>query len=80
MILLGLAIGLLAMTPGITLYYWLFAPAVPLVLAVFALVLSAKFRHWKSFAEGLFAASVFGLVFVVVGSSLLARGLHNLAG
>jgi hypothetical protein len=64
--LVGFALGLLAMSPGAVLYYWFFAPVAALVLAG-ALTLVAAFRNrvWPV-AEGAFAAALFGIVAVVV--------------
>jgi hypothetical protein len=64
--LLGFGLGLLAMSPGAVLYYWIFAPVAALILAG-ALTLVAAFRNrvWPV-AEGAFAAALFGIVAVIV--------------
>ncbi|MBJ7336211.1 hypothetical protein [Mycolicibacterium sp.] len=64
--LLGFALGLLAMSPGAVLYYWFFTPVAALVVAgVLSLVASFRDRVWPV-AEGAFAAALFGVVAVVV--------------
>jgi hypothetical protein len=64
--LLGFGLGLLAMSPGVVLYYWFFAPVVALLLAgALSLVAAVRPRVWPV-AEGAFAAALFGIVAVVV--------------
>jgi hypothetical protein len=56
------AVGLLALSPAVVLYYWFFAPLVPLVLAGLARILSTAKPRLYPVAEGLVAAAVFGVV------------------
>lgn len=64
--LLGFALGLLAMSPGAVLYYWFFAPVAALVLAgALTIVAAVRSRVWPV-AEGAFAAALFGMVAVAV--------------
>ena len=64
--LLGFGLGLLAMSPGAVLYYWIFAPVAALILAgALTLVSAVRNRVWPV-AEGAFAAALFGFVAVVV--------------
>jgi hypothetical protein len=62
----GLVLGLLALSPAVVLYYWFFAPLVPLVLAAFARILSTRKKSLYPVAEGLVAAAVFGVVAVII--------------
>ena len=64
-VLLGFALGLLAMSPGAVLYYWFFTPVAALLLAgALTLVSAFRDRVWPV-AEGAFAAALFGVVAVV---------------
>lgn len=75
--LLGFVFGLLSLSNGFTLYYWIFAWIAPLLLAT-ALVLmsliagrhSAKLVHA---ADGAVAAAVFAAAFGVVGLVVLSN-------
>jgi hypothetical protein len=64
--LVGFAIGLLALSPGVVLYYWFLAPVVPLILAALARILSNRNKSLYAVAEGLVAAALFGIAAVVV--------------
>jgi hypothetical protein len=63
---LGFVLGLLALSPAAVLYYWLFAPIVPLTLAGMARIFSGRVKLLYSVAEGLVAATLFGIAAVVV--------------
>ena len=74
--LIGFVLGLLAMSTGVFVYYWLLAPLAPFALtAVFAIAslfagrYSARAAH---LADGALAATVFALTFALVGSVALA--------
>ena len=69
LMLLGFALGLLALSPGAVLYYWFFAPIVPVILAgVLRIVATWKMRVYPV-AEGALAAALFGVAAVVAFSS-----------
>jgi hypothetical protein len=74
--LAGLAIGLLALSPAAVLYYWFFAPLVPLVLAAAVRLFTNGKRPLYSVAEGLVAAALFGVIAVVV----FFAGVANIYG
>ena len=71
----GFVLGLVVMTATPFVYYWMVMPLLPLVLAgVFAL-LSIALAPLRYVAEGLFAATLFGAVFVIVAfAGLSASG------
>ena len=70
-VLLGFALGLLAMSPGAVLYYWFFTPVAALLRAgALTLVSAVRGRVWPV-AEGAFAAALFGVVAVVAFGILL---------
>lgn len=64
--IVGFGLGLLALSPAVVLYYWFFAPIVPLLLAGIARVLSSSRKPLYPIAEGLVAAALFGVVAVIV--------------
>ena len=64
--LLGVVLGLLALSPGVVLYYWFFAPVVPLALAAVLRIVSTAKTHVYPVAEGALAAALFGVACVVV--------------
>jgi hypothetical protein len=70
----GFVLGLLAMTATPFVYYWMFMPAFPLVVAVLFILFGIKFTRLLHVAEGLFAAALFGVLFVAVAFT----GLSNL--
>lgn len=63
---LGFGLGLLALSPAVVLYYWFFAPIVPLLLAGLARVCGGRTKPLYPIAEGLVAAALFGVVAVLV--------------
>lgn len=75
--LIGFTLGLLAMSTGAFLYYWLFAAIAPIALtAVFAIASLFAGKHSgriAHLADGALAATVFALVFAVVGVIGLAN-------
>jgi hypothetical protein len=75
--LIGFVVGLLAMSTSVLLYYWLFAPVATLaVTAVFALASVVARRHSERLAhvaDGALAATVFAIVFAVVGAIAVAN-------
>ncbi|SBS79173.1 membrane hypothetical protein [uncultured Mycobacterium sp.] len=71
-LLAGFVLGLVVMTATPFVYYWMVMPLLPLVLAgVFAL-LSIALTPLRHVAEGLFAATLFGVVFVLIAFAGLA--------
>ncbi|TDO17510.1 hypothetical protein EV580_0683 [Mycobacterium sp. BK086] len=75
-LVIGLLLGLFAMAATPLVYYWLFAPAYAAVLGGVVVLLSVRFRRLVPVAEGMFAAALFGVVFVAVayaGLSTLVR-------
>ncbi|MDT5282304.1 MAG: hypothetical protein QOJ20_3499 [Mycobacterium sp.] len=74
---IGFVLGLLAMSNGVFLYYWLFAPVAPLaVTVVFAItsVFAGKYsERVAQVADGALAATVFAVVFALVGVVALAN-------
>lgn len=60
-IVVGLALGLLAMSPFIVVFFWPFAPIIPLLLAG----ITALLRQ-RSLAEGFLAAAVFAVIVVAI--------------
>lgn len=73
-LLTGFVLGLVAAGGTPFVYYWLFAPIFPVMAGAVVLLFSMKFKQLLSVAEGMFAAAVFGFVFVAVA----AVGLSNL--
>jgi hypothetical protein len=75
--LIGFVLGLLAMSTGVFVYYWLFAPVVTLaVTAVFAIASIVARKHSERLAhvaDGALAATVFAVIFAVVGAIALAN-------
>jgi len=63
--LVGFGLGLLALSPGSVLYYWFFAPLVPLVLAGLIRIFGRNARM-RAIAEGALAAAIFGVAAVIV--------------
>ena len=63
--LIGFGLGLLALSPGSVLYYWFFAPIVPLVLAGIIRIFGRSPRL-RAVAEGALAAAIFGVAAVIV--------------
>jgi hypothetical protein len=77
LMVVGFTLGLLAMAGTPFVYYWIVVPVFPLILAgVFAL-LGTKFTALRQVTEGLLAAALFGVVFVLVAfaglGTLLSR-------
>ena len=71
--LVGFGLGLLALSPGSVLYYWFFAPLVPLVLAG-AIRIFGRNPRTRAIAEGAFAAAIFGVAAVII--FLVRAGLN----
>jgi hypothetical protein len=71
-LLAGFVLGLVAMTATPFVYYWLFMPLFPLVLGGVLTVLGIAFTPLRHVAEGLFAATLFGGVFVLIAFAGLA--------
>lgn len=75
--LIGFTLGLLAMSTGAFLYFWLLAAIAPFTLtAVFAIasLFAGKYsERIAQLADGALAATVFGLVFGVVGAIAIAN-------
>lgn len=74
-LLTGFVVGLVAMTATPFVYYWLFAPAYAALVGAAVAVVSIKFTRLRPVAEGVFAAVLFGVIFVLVafaGLSALA--------
>jgi hypothetical protein len=63
---LGFALGLLALSPDVVLYYWFFAPIVPLLLAGLVRIFSGRSKPLYPIAEGFVAAALFGVIAVIV--------------
>ncbi len=61
----GFALGLLALSPGAVLYYWFFAPIVPLALAAVLRIIGRSPRM-RAVAEGALSAALFGDAEVIV--------------
>ncbi|WP_445169754.1 hypothetical protein ACTXG7_10795 [Mycolicibacterium sp. Dal123E01] len=62
----GFILGLVSMTATPFVYYWFLVPALPVILAVVVLLVGMKVQRLVPVAEGLFAAALFGAVFVAV--------------
>jgi hypothetical protein len=65
-ILTGYLLGVLAMSPAPVLYFWFFAPVVPLLIAGAAVLAGVVDRRFHAVAAGSAAAAVFGAVTVFV--------------
>ena len=63
--LVGFALGLLALSPGAVLYYWFFAPIVPLALSA-VLRIVGRSPRMRAIAEGALSAALFGVAAVIV--------------
>jgi hypothetical protein len=63
--LVGFGLGLLALSPGSVLYYWFFAPVIPLVLAGI-IRLFGRSPRMRAVADGALAAAVFGVAAVII--------------
>jgi hypothetical protein len=74
-LLAGLVLGLVAMAGTPFVYYWLFMPLFPLALAAVFVLLGIKFTGLRHVAEGLLAATLFGVVFVLVAFAGLGNVL-----
>lgn len=74
-LLAGLVLGLVAMGATPFVYYWLLMPLVPFVLGAVVVLVSLKAKRLWPVAEGLLAATVFGVVFVAVAFA----GLSSMA-
>lgn len=71
-LLVGLFLGLFSMSAAPFLYYFVpFAPTIPAFLAALAVIIAIRQRAVMAVAEGLLAATLFGVV-------LLAVDLHRL--
>jgi hypothetical protein len=66
LLLVGFFLGLVAMTATPFVYYWIVMPVLPLVLGAVCMSVGLAFTPLRHVAEGLFAATVFGFVFVIV--------------
>ncbi|BBY66260.1 hypothetical protein MHEL_45030 [Mycolicibacterium helvum] len=74
-LLIGFVLGLVAMTATPYVYYWMVMPLLPLVLAGAFALLSVALTPLRYVAEGLFAAVLFGGVFVIIAfAGLSASG------
>ncbi len=73
-LLIGLVLGLAAMTATPFVYYWLFAPVYAIFVGALIALVSIKFKRLLPVAEGVFAAALFGVIFVAVAFA----GLSNL--
>lgn len=75
--LLGFVLGLVSLSNGFTLYYWIFAWIAPLLLAALLVLISlGTGRHGAKLvhaADGAVAAAVFAATFGVVGLVLLSN-------
>jgi hypothetical protein len=73
----GFVLGLLAMSTTVGLYFWLLAWIAPLVLVVLFVIASlfaSKYsERLRYLADGSLAATLFGVVFAVVGAIALAN-------
>jgi CHASE2 domain-containing sensor protein len=76
-VIIGFVLGLLAMSTGVFIYYWLLAPVAPLaVTVVFAIASLFAGKYSKQVAhvaDGALAAAVFAAVFALVGVVALAN-------
>ena len=75
--IIGFVLGLMAMSTGAVIYYWLLAPIAPLALAVLLAIgslFAGKFSaRVIQAADGALAATVFAVVFALVGLVALAN-------
>lgn len=75
--LIGFAVGLMAMSTSVFIYFWLLAWIAPLILvALFVIASLFAGKHSQRLvylADGALAATVFGLVFAVAGAIALAN-------
>jgi hypothetical protein len=75
--LFGFVLGLLAMSTTVGVYLWLLAWIAPLVLAVLFVITSLFARKYSErltfLADGALSATLFGVVFAVVGAIALAN-------
>jgi hypothetical protein len=75
--LMGFALGLLAMSTSVFLYFWLLAWIAPLTLVVLFVIASlfkGKYsERLAQLADGALAATAFAVVFAVVGAIALAN-------
>jgi hypothetical protein len=63
--LIGFVLGLLVMSTTVVLYFWLLAWIAPLVAGKYS-------QRLTTLADGALAATVFGIVFAIVGAIALA--------
>lgn len=75
--LIGFALGLLSISNGFFLFYWIFAPAAPLllagILAIGSLFAGKHAERVAHMADGAVAAAVFATTFAVAGFIVLAN-------
>jgi hypothetical protein len=64
--LAGYLVGLLAMSPPLLLYYWIFAPLGPLLVAGVCVLAGTALHRFHAMATGAAVATVFCVVTVLV--------------
>jgi hypothetical protein len=72
--LVGYLLGLLAMSPPLLLYYWIFAPLGPLLVAGVCVLVGSAHHRFHAIATGAAVALVFCAVTVLVFFLGLAIG------